>query len=231
MEFIERSSAVIELGKRLIAQMNLSDDELSQWMAHMLAERIHDAENASPAERVEAQKSCADLVFQLWNRRYSLPARVRPFEKLEPLLRTLDSLDANKGPRFRFIGGPRAESDAEEEVAKMLSLAMKLDDAARILVQHFLAVAAEQASNESSSWIQSAVDAEADATLEVRILSFVDGGLDRSIQEARIAREILEDKIEKLETFASLAASHAEVLKAKLSLMADEVTDTESIDE
>ena len=228
MEFLERSSAVIELGKRLIAQMNLGDDELSQWMAHVLAERIHDAEHTPPADKIAAQNSCADLVLQLWARRYSLPARLRPFEKLEPLLRTLDSLDASKGPRFRFMDGLAADGEVEEGVQKMLSFAVKLDDAARILVQHFLAVAAEQASDESRSWIESAADAEADATLEVRIVSFIDGGLDRSAEEAKLAREILEDKIKKLETFASLAASHAEALKAKLSLMTDEVIDGHS---
>ena len=65
MESLERSSAVIDLGKRLIAQLKLGDDETAQWMAHALAERIQDAENACPEGRVAAQNSCAELVFQL----------------------------------------------------------------------------------------------------------------------------------------------------------------------
>src|ERR1035437_1694863 len=101
MESLERSSAVIDLGKRLVARLKLGDDETAQWMAHALAERIHDAENAPPEGRAAAQSSCAELVFLLWERRYSLPSQLRPLKKLEPLLRTLDSLDASNGPRFR----------------------------------------------------------------------------------------------------------------------------------
>lgn len=228
MESLERSRAVIELGKRLIAQLKLGDDELTHWMAHVLAERIHAVEAAPPAERIAAQNSCAELVFQLWAKRYSLPPRLRPLKKLEPLLRTLDSLDATHGPRFRFMHEPLADVEVEEDVAKLLGLAVKLDDASRILVQYFLAAAAEQASVESKPWIQSAVDAEADVTLEVRIISFVNGGLDRSSDEAKFVREKLLDKIQKLETFASAAAAHAAELRAKHDLLDDEVTDAES---
>jgi len=231
MESLERSRAVIELGKRLIAQLKLGDDELTQWMAHMLAERIHNAETALPEDRLAAQNSCAELVFQLWAQRYSLPPRLRPLKKLEPLLRTLDAIDATNGPRFRYMHEPPAEVEVEEDVAKLLGLAVKLDDASRILVQYFLAVAAEQASDESMSWIQSAVDAEADVTLEVRIIGFVNGGLDGASDEAKFSRDSLLDKIQKLETFASLATAHAAELRAKHNLPADEVTDSESDDD
>lgn len=231
MESLERSSAVIDLGKRLVAQLKLGDDETAQWMAHALAERIHDAENAPPEGRAAAQSSCAELVFQLWERRYSLPSQLRPLKKLEPLLRTLDSLDASNGPRFRFMQEPPADVKVEEGVEKTLNLAVKLDVAARILVQYFLATAAEQASEETQPWIQSAADAGADVTLEVRVVSFVDGGLDRSSDEAKVARETLKNKIRKLEIFASLAASHAADLRAKHDLLTDEADDAEPDDE
>jgi len=228
MQSLERSRAVIELGKRLVAQLKLGDDELTQWMAHVLAERIHNAETAAPENRIAVQNSCTELVFQLWAQRYSLPPRLRPLKKLEPLLRTLNALDASKGPRFRFMHEPPADVEVGEDVAKMLSFAVKLDDAARILVQHFLATAAEQASEESKPWIKGAVDAEADVTLEARIVNFVDGGLDRSSDEAKFVRETLLDKLQKLETFASLAVAHAADLRAKHDSLGDEVTDAES---
>lgn len=231
MESLKRSIAVIELGKRLIAQLKLGDDEISQWMAHLLAERIQDAEHAPPEYRVAKQNDCTELVFQLWARRHTLPARLRPLKKLEPLLRTLDTLDASKGPRFRFMHEPPADVKVEKDVAEMLSLALKLDEAAGILVQYFLATAAEQASEESKPWITSAVDAGADVTLEVRIVNFVDSGLDRSSDDAKFARETLRDKIQKLEMFASLAATHAADLRAKHKILGDESTDAESNDE
>ncbi|MYM81795.1 hypothetical protein GTP44_07465 [Duganella sp. FT50W] len=229
MESLERSRAVIELGKRLIAQLKIGDDELTQWMAHMLAERIQRAEKAPPEDRLAAQNSCAELVFQLWAQRYSFPPRLRPLAKLEPLLRTLDALDANSGPRFRFMHEPPADIMADEDAAKLLSLAANLDDASRILVQYFLAAAAEVASEESKPWIQSAVDAGADVTLEVRIIGFLNRGLDRDGAEAKLARETLLDKIQKLETFASMAAAHAADLRAKHDLLGDELNDADSV--
>lgn len=231
MESLERSRAVIELGKRLIAQLQLGDDELTQWMAHMLAERIHTVETALPEDRLTAQNNCAELVFQLWAQRYSLPPRLRPLMKLEPLLRTLDALDATNGPRFRFMQEPPADVEVEKDVAKLLGLAVKLDEAARILVHYLLATAAEEASEESKPWLKSVVDAEADATLEVRILRFVNSGLDHSAEDTELLRETLSDKIERLETFASVATAHAAELRAKLDSLDDEVTVAESDDE
>lgn len=230
MESLERSRAVIELGKRLVAQLQLGDDELTQWMAHMLAERIHTVETALPEDRLAAQNNCAELVFQLWAHRYSLPPQLRPLAKLEPLLRTLDALDATNGPRFRFMQEPPANIEAEKDVAKLLGLAVRLDDAARILVHYLLATAAEEASEESNSWLQSVVDAGADATLEVRIHRFMNSGLDQSAEEAKLRRETLLNKIEKLETFASVATTYAAELREKLDSLNGKVTDTESND-
>lgn len=231
MESLERSSAVIELGKRLVTQLELGDDESAQWMAHALAERIKAAENAPPEKQVVAQSSCAELVFQLWERRYSLPTQLRPLKSLEPLLRTLNSLDTTSGPRFRFMQERPADMKINEGVEKTLDLAMKLDDAARILVQYFLATAAEQASEETQPWIQSAIDAGADVSLEVRVIRFVDSGLDRSSEAAKMAKEALNDKIQKLEVFASLAAALAKDLRAKHCLPTDEADDAEPNDE
>lgn len=218
MESLELSSAVIDLGKRLVTQLKLGDDETAQWMAHALAERIKEAENAPPEKRVAAQNSCADLILQLWERRYSLPSEFCPLQKLEPLLRTLNSLDINSGPRFLFMQKPPAGVQVDEGIEKILDFALKLDDAARILVQFFLASAAEQASEEVRPWIQGAIDAGADTSLEVPVVSFVERGLDHSSNKAELVRENVKSKIQKLEIFASLAASHASDLRAKHNL-------------
>lgn len=233
MESLERSKAVIELGKRLVTQLELGDDIPAQWMAHLLAERIYAAEKASPEDKVAAQDSCAKLVFQLWERRYSLPSRLAPFGKLEPFLQTLDRLDANRGSRFHLIHRQQEEDEVESESfeEKLLRLAISLDDAARILVQDFLASAVEIASDKSKPWIQIASSAGADVTLEVRITHLVDGGLNRSSDDEKFARELLNNKIQKLERFASFAASHAAELRAKHNLFVDEVKDEEEHNE
>lgn len=37
MESLDRSKAVIELGKRIVAGLTLGDDVTAQWMAHLAA--------------------------------------------------------------------------------------------------------------------------------------------------------------------------------------------------
>jgi hypothetical protein len=231
MESLERSKAVIELGKRLVAQLNLGEDELAQWMAHVIAERIHDAEISPPEGRVAAQHSCAELIFQLWERRYHLPARIRPFSDLEPLLRTLDALDASKGSRFRYIPPPPSDEDVDEEAENILSLIVKFDSAARTLIQYFLATAAEQASENLKPWIQSAVDAGADISLEVRVVEFVNEGIDRVTDDVEIDREKLENKIQTLESFSNAAAAYAAELRNKHGILTGETKNSESGDE
>lgn len=220
MESLERSSAVIDLGKKLVAQLELSDDVPAQWMAHMLAERIRDAETATPETKAAAQSACAEVVYQLWERRYSLPSQLRPLKQLEPLFRTLLSLDVSSGQRFRYFPEPFADADVEEGPKKLFEMAKGVDNAGRVLVQYFLAAAAEESSGETRAWIQSAVDAEADATLEVRVIGLLDGGLELPADVDEVAREALEDKIGKLEAFAFLAASHAARLRERHDLLA-----------
>jgi hypothetical protein len=224
MESLDRSRAVIELGKRIVAELELGDDLLSQWMAHLIAERIHTAEEVPLETRASAQDACAQAIFQLWDHRNSLPEHVRPFRALEPLLETLASLDVASGRRFRFFR--KAPSDEELEAAgesskQALQIAVNLDEAARVLIQYFLAAAAEAAADEALPWLDAAIDAEADAVLELRVVEFVSAGI--SLPGAdEVARKAMEDKVKKLEMFAALASAVASDLKARLDPRADD---------
>lgn len=126
-------------------------------------------------------------------------------------------------PRFRFF--PEApvqeELDAAGESSKRaLDAAVSLDEAARVLIQYFLASAAEDAADEALPWLQAAIDAEADAVLELRVVEFVSAGI--SIPGAdEVARKALEDKVKKLEMFADLASAVASDLKGRLDHSAD----------
>lgn len=224
MESLERSSAVIDLGKRLVAQLKLGDDILAQWMAHMIAERIDAAEKAEPSERAAAQTACAEVILQLWNRRNSLAERLRPFKGLEPLIRTLDSLDVSNGPRFRYFPErpPGLETAPDETSKQLIELAEGVDYSARALIHHLLAEAFEEARNEARPWIQAAVDANADTTLEVRIVGFLDDNAAELADGDAKAREAEEEKIARLEAFAELAAAYAYELRVKHGLVVDD---------
>ena len=73
MESLDRSKAVIEIGKRVVAGLKLGDDVTAQWMAHLVAEKISAAEQASEATRDAAASVCVDVILKLWAHRYTLP--------------------------------------------------------------------------------------------------------------------------------------------------------------
>lgn len=218
MESLDRSKAVIELGKRLVAELNLGDDIMAQWMAHLIAERMDAAESASPEERASAQDACAKVIFELWAHRDSLPSHLRPFRELEPLLQTLASLDVDSGPRFRYF--PRHPSDeelegAETQGSQILKAAVNLDYSARVLIQYLLSSAAERVGDKAIPWLDAAINAQADAGLEARVVEFVTAGAKLPGAD-EVARKALLNKIEKLEAFSQMSTAVAAELRSQL---------------
>lgn len=218
MESLDRSKAVIDLGKRLVADLNLGDDIMAQWMAHLIAERMDAAESASPEERASAQDSCAQVIFELWAHRNSLPSHIRPFRELEPLLQTLASLDVDSGLRFRYFPNHPSDEElggAEIQGSQLLKAAVNLDYSARVLIQYLLSSVAESVGDKVIPWLDAAVNAKADAVLEARVVEFVTAGAKLpGVDE--VAQKALLDKIEKLEAFSQLATAVVAELRSQL---------------
>lgn len=224
MESLDRSKAVIDLGKRLVAELNLSDDMMAQWMAHLIAERMDAAEHTSPEARASAQDACARVIFELWAHRNSLPSHIRPLRELEPLLQTLASLDVDNGPRFRYFPQHPSEVElegAETQGSQLLKAAVSLDYSARVLIQYLLSSEAESVGAKVIPWLDAAINAEADAVLEARVVEFVTAGAKLPGAD-EVARKALLDKIEKLEAFSQLATAVAAELKSKLDPPAED---------
>jgi hypothetical protein len=223
MESLDRSKAVIELGKRIVTQLKLGDDVLSQWMAHLIAERMNAVEGAEPEARASAQDACAQAIFQLWERRSILPDHLRPLRELGSLIETLESLDINSGRRFRYF--PKSQNQESfdttgESSNQFLEIATNLDEAARVLIQYFLAASVEDVVGEVQPWLQAAIEAKTDVELEKRVVEFALAGIATpGVNE--MARKTLQDKVKKLEVFAELATAVGGDLKGRLSCLAD----------
>lgn len=218
MESLDRSKAVIDLGRRLVADLNLGDDMMAQWMAHLIAERLDTAESAPPEERASAQDSCTQVIFELWANRNSLPSHIRPFRELEPLLQTLGSLDVDSGPRFRYFPQHPSEEElggAEIQGSQFLKAAVNLDYSARVLIQYLLSSAAASVGDKVIPWLDAAINAEADAVLEARVVAFVKAGAKPPGADEVVQKSLL-DKIEKLEAFSQLATDVAAELRSRL---------------
>jgi len=206
MESLDRSKAVIELGKRIVAGLKLDNDVTAQWMAHLVAEKISAAEQASDTARDAALAECVDFILKLWAHRYTLPPYMRPLRELDPLLRTLNSLGVNEADELRFFSRRPSSEELEgatEDEKKLFEFAIGIDHVARELIRHALSVAAERSVDLVKPWLEEAFKGNLDATVELRIARFAAEGLLKG-QEAAKQQAVL-DRIDRLESFANAA--------------------------
>lgn len=218
MESLDRSKAVIDLGKQIVAGLQLGDDLIAQWMAHAVAEKISAAEHASDESRDPAFTACVEAIIKLWANRYTLPPYMRPLRELDPLLRTLKSLSVDDADGLRYFShAPHSEEleGATEEEKRLFGAAIGIDHAARELIRFLLSVAAERSMGAVRLWLESAVEGGLDIRVELAVSRFVADGLLLKAREEAQKRAML-DRIEKLESFANAALSLAGEMRKTL---------------
>jgi hypothetical protein len=206
MESLARSNAVIKLGKRIVAGFKLGNDVTAQWMAHLVAEKISAAEQASETARDAAGAECVDVILKLWAHRYTLPPYMQPLRELDPLLRTLNSLGVNEADELRFFARRPSSEELEgatEDEKKLFEFAIGIDHVARELIRHALSVAAERSVDVVKPWLEEAFKGSLEATVELRISRFVAEGLLKGREQAK--QRAMLDRIDRLESFANAA--------------------------
>lgn len=226
MESLDRSKAVIELGKRIVAGLKLGDDVTAQWMAHLVAEKISAAEHALETARDAALAECVDVILKLWEYRYALPPYMQPLRELDPLLRTLNSLGVNEEDGLRFFARPPSSDELEgatEEEKKLFEFAIGIDHAARELIRHALSVAAERSVEVVKPWLEDAFKGSLEATVELRISRFIGEGLLGGQEKAK--HQAMLDRIKRLESFANAALLLASEMRKKLPKEAEKSGD------
>lgn len=226
MESLDRSKAVVELGKRIVAGLKLGDDITAQWMAHLVAEKISAAEQASETVQEAAAAECVDVILKLWAHRYALPPYMRPMRELDPLLRTLNSLDVSAKDNFRFFTRPPSSEEldgATEAERKLFEFAIGIDQVARELIRHALSVAAERSVHMVKPWLEEAFKGSFEAPVEFRISTFVAEGLLKGQEDAK--QQAMLDRIDKLESFANAALLLAGEMRKALPEQNEELDD------
>lgn len=217
MESLDRSKAVIEIGKRVVAGLKLGDDVTAQWMAHLVAEKISAAEQASEATRDAAASVCVDVILKLWAHRYTLPPYMRPLRELDPLLRTLNSLGVKEEDELRFFSRPPSSEEldgATEDEKKLFEFAIGIDHVARELIRHALSVAAERSVDLVRPWLEEAFKGNLDVAVELRIARFAVEGLMKGQEAAK--RQVMLDRIDRMESFANAALLIANEMRKTL---------------
>lgn len=217
MESLDRSKAVIELGKRIVAGLKLGDDVVAQWMAHLVAEKISAAEGAPDDTRDAAVTACVEAILKLWADRYALPSYMRPLKELDPLLHTLKSLSLDEADGYRYFSrAPRDEEldGATEDEKELFELAIGIDHAARELIRHLLGAASERSADSVRVWLEDAVKGGLDVTVELSVSRFVADGLLKAKEEAQ--QKAMLKRIERLESFAGAALALAGEMRKTL---------------
>lgn len=222
-----RSKAVLELGARLVEQLEASDDFLASWMAHYIAELIDNVERATADTKLAAQDTCAKAILELWRHRASLGDKVQPFAKLEPIVRTLASLDTER-PEGRYYARDLhdAVANADEEARQWLDFASDVDYVARFLIRTALRSAARSAAASVSPWVELARNAELDERVERSVVDFILRA-DATGDEKQLRAAALRLSLSRIESFLKDGASLAEDLRAHL---ADENEESEEGD-
>jgi hypothetical protein len=169
----QRSEALLELGRRLVEQLDSDDDLLTSWMAHYIAELIQAVETATPSAKPSAEATCAREIRALWDHRASLPPRVRPLTELDPILKTLARLG---GSNAHHLHRPSADAAGEpdNETRRWLDRAEQLDQAASELVRYAIQAATRGATSTATPWLELAEGAGLDLSeVEMSILELL----------------------------------------------------------
>lgn len=216
-----RSDAILKLGEKIVNELGLdqSVDTLGRWMAHSIAELIHDVEASGAKDRPAKLATCSDAILALWKHRHKLPSGKRPFEDIEPIMRTLASLDPDDTmPRYFRALRTAADEAQDAEIADWLKHADSLDYSARLLIGYCLTRAASADVDKLKEWVALAEKADADVGLEHLVVHFISNAKDQldSTELNDIARELIEDRLKRLAEFKKMAAALASDLRKQL---------------
>jgi hypothetical protein len=186
-------------------------------MAHYIAELIDNVAKATPDAKPAAQEACAKAILDLWRRRSSWPEKVRPFVKLEPVLRTLASLDVDQ-PTERYYARERhnALANADEETRKWLAFASDVDKAARFLIRTALRAAATSTAESMTPWIALARNAEIDESVETSLLEFIVKA-DESGDAKQVREASLRLSLSQIDTFLKVGGAFADEVRSYLA--------------
>lgn len=200
----------MNLGKALVKELNLDTgvDTTARWMAHYIAGQIERAEKSTGAEKKEAEELCFETILKLWNHRSALPNGSRPFERYEPILRTLARLDPESDRHFFFDNRKEKKDGVPEEVQKWLDIADGIDEAARVWLKYAFDQAALAATDDSTiEWLENAAALQEEDKFSVifrELHSDIDEIWGDGQKENERNREIIVSRIKKLKVFAEL---------------------------
>lgn len=212
---------VADLGNQIVRELgdDRYSDVLTRWMASYIADLITKAEQADEPQIKPLRQECTNAILLLWKHRSSWPDRARPFKELEPLISTLEGLDPEKsGTFYQQQFWQRAENEkTPEELKKWLQIAQGIDHTARILIEQALDAAQKIALAENIHWVRAALKADAAKGSDVELTIELVSRLGDTERKKERHRSMLEDRLERLDSFLDIADALRKDIQAQLS--------------
>ncbi len=189
-------------------------------MAHYIAELICEAEQASSTEKPAKLQACFEAILNIWAHRYAMPNGQRPFEEIELVIQTIESLNPENGAP-RYFREARSALDENAEMGPWLTLIDELDHSARILTRFCLTRAAHSALDKSMEWVALAEAAGADNGIEFPIIRMIDHENEVFNGSSEDERDVhvLVDRKNRLERFITLATALVTELQEEVQAM------------
>lgn len=215
--------AILQLGKKLVDEFELdtSTDTLGRWMAHYIAELIHDAETAVSEERIEKRSRCAKAILEFWKHRREFPNGKRPFEDVEPILRALESLDPQcDTPRyFASLRTGASEVDQNPETKRWLELIDGIDYSAKVMIRFCLVQAAQNGLDKSKEWVSLTENLGEEDSIDLSVVRTIsdENDLLNTPTLKEFSRKEIENRIKRLDGFIGFASTLLTELRQKLS--------------
>lgn len=211
---------VSALGRLIVRQLGRAGihNTLAGWMSHYIAELMQAAEAAEGDERSVKMALCSQVILDLWAKADVLPDGIRPFQGVEPILRTLESLDPDDDTPAYLRPARRPYKAAEEgdESRQWLECAEGLDYSARILIRYCLARASEGALDTTKEWVAAAKLATEDDPPLLPVITFLSDETKIIEDPSAEQKQNLEDRLRRLEAFSLMATTISASIRAEL---------------
>jgi hypothetical protein len=216
MEKSESQEKVINLGKLLVKQLDLdqSVDTLGRWMAHYLAMKMCEAENAVGKEKAILEKECFDTILQIWDHRWKKNANSNPIKNFEPIFEFLTKFNPNGNDPFYYNDLRdirKTVTNEKSRVDSWLEVARHFDKYARICVDYALANATKDLTNEEQLyWFKNSPNLTRDIDMAIIKILLDQGDTLDFDKDDKTAKEnyIKRMDVEKLKYNISFLESH-----------------------
>jgi len=206
------------LGRKLEKNLKKnSNDEISVWMAHYIAEKMITIESAGIKEKVTLQKECFEAILTLWNYQSSFPYDMRPFKEFDSIFKAIDHIDPNKSTPSYFRD-ENPERQPPEEIKTAISFITNLDAATRTMISFFVRESILRVTNKSTlDWLDAIRDVVKSNEADV-ILKFAPELDVKNISHNKKEKRKKEcaDNIKKLEAFEALSREVKSALEFEL---------------